>query len=267
MTEALQPPRHQLLRAVFWGTLILMPWMVLVALLLRFASVPREPGATQDRWLARTSGLALYGFGFGIALPFVLNDLTVFFYGGPLAVVTATLLVSAIRTYFRDCGKVRPFVGDALLCLLVSHLVMAVSVGIVLPGLIRSPMAANEASATSTLRTLQTAQLEYLDKYRSGFSQNLKQLGPPDSGPPTKERAGLVDGVMAGLGRGGPSTSFIKNGYAFSYQVGETGQSYTISARPTKYGKSGMRSFLTDQTGVIRATPENRPATAHDLPI
>jgi hypothetical protein len=34
-----------------------------------------------------------------------------------------------------------------------------------------------------------------------------------------------------------------------------------------EYGKTGSRSFFTDQTGVLRFTTENRPAHEKDEPL
>jgi hypothetical protein len=61
-----------------------------------------------------------------------------------------------------------------------------------------------------------------------------------------------------------------KSHYTFSYTPGPEDvngkiQSYTISARPSPecQGKR-MRSYFTDQSGVIRVTNEDRPATVND---
>ena len=57
-------------------------------------------------------------------------------------------------------------------------------------------------------------------------------------------------------------------GYYLIYQAGSPGSdgsihSFELLARPDYYG---YRNFYIDQTGVIRATSENRPATVHDPP-
>ncbi|MFY9529061.1 MAG: hypothetical protein WBC04_04030 [Candidatus Acidiferrales bacterium] len=41
-------------------------------------------------------------------------------------------------------------------------------------------------------------------------------------------------------------------------------KNYTLLARPGNYG---FRNFFSDESGVIRATHENRPATAQDPPV
>jgi hypothetical protein len=44
-------------------------------------------------------------------------------------------------------------------------------------------------------------------------------------------------------------------------------ETWTYTARPVAWGKTGYRSFFVDQTGVIRATSEDRAANANDTPI
>jgi hypothetical protein len=58
-------------------------------------------------------------------------------------------------------------------------------------------------------------------------------------------------------------------GYQLQYtpaQPGDDGRvhGYTLVARPSNYG---FRSFFSDETGIVRYTREDRPATAQDPPI
>lgn len=58
-------------------------------------------------------------------------------------------------------------------------------------------------------------------------------------------------------------------GYSLTYRPGAPGNdgnihTFVLLARPEYYG---YRNFYIDQTGVIRATRQNRPATSHDPPI
>jgi len=129
----------------------------------------------------------------------------------------------------------------------------------------------NEASATATLRTLNTAQITFASTYGKGFTDGLNRLGqPPGSRQPDENGADLVDPVLSGAAQGG-NLSFTKNGYRFTYTPGPGGfgfiATFTIVAEPLQYGVSGTRSFFTDQSAVIRATSENRQATASDSPI
>ena len=75
--------------------------------------------------------------------------------------------------------------------------------------------------------------------------------------------------MLSGWTAEGAERSFRKSGYIFQYVPGPADASgritsYTISARPVTYRKTGTRSFLLDETGKIRATPEHRAATARD---
>jgi len=139
--------------------------------------------------------------------------------------------------------------------------------------LARSRIAADEASATATLRTLNTSAITFASTYGRGFVDVLKRLGiPPQGQRPSPERADLVDPTLSADGptSTGPN-NFQKNGYTFTYTPGPGAfgaiTSYTITARPITYLRSGSRSFFTDQSAVMRGTGENRSATAFDAPI
>lgn len=128
-------------------------------------------------------------------------------------------------------------------------------------------IAGGEASAMATLRTLNTAQVYYLATYRSGFANTLAKLGPPAGGQPDANHVDFSYLRLYGVGPG--STSFVKAGYQFVYTPGAMDpqgrtRTYTMTARPIEYKQSGIRSFFTDQTGVIHATREDRAATARD---
>ncbi len=117
------------------------------------------------------------------------------------------------------------------------------------PNLMRSRMAANEASAVGSVRTLHTAAVSYFDTY-GHYPPSLKSFGPSPGGIANEDGAGLIDDTLA---RGGP-----KSGYLFTYQrtLAERGNGrggYTINADPLEPGKGGWRHFSTNQTGAILA--------------
>ena len=137
------------------------------------------------------------------------------------------------------------------------YLVMMVA-AIVIPNLLRSRVAANQASAVGSLRTLNTAALTYASTYDGGFAPSLATLGPsPANGTPDARAAGLIDGVLA---------SGQKSGYVFTYTAGEPDadgrvKTYAIHADPITPGTTGDNHYFTDQSGVIRQE-RNGPATA-----
>jgi type IV pilus assembly protein PilA len=124
-------------------------------------------------------------------------------------------------------------------------LVMAMAI----PNLLRSRMAANEASAVGSLRTLNTAAVTYYSSY-GHYPLLLENFGSSASGIASEDGAGLVDDILAKGGR--------KSGYLFKYRAisgfGTNNRGgYRISADPLEPGKNGQRRFSTNQTGTIFA--------------
>jgi hypothetical protein len=69
-----------------------------------------------------------------------------------------------------------------------------------------------------------------------------------------------------------PLNNYLKQqeGLSLWYQLAydrESPTGFHISARPTRYGVSGLRSYYADQTGSIHATPLDRAATSNDPQI
>src|SRR6202166_583467 len=67
--------------------------------------------------------------------------------------------------------------GFSLIELLIVVAIILIIAAIAIPNLIRSRMAANEASSVAVLRTLNTSAVVYSTTY-GGFSANLKNMGP-----------------------------------------------------------------------------------------
>ena len=137
--------------------------------------------------------------------------------------------------------------GFSLIELLVVVAIILIIAAIAIPNLLRAKMAANEASAVGSLRTINTSDVAYNITY-GGYSQTLLALGGPASGTATFTSAELIDAVLA---------SGTKSGYTFAYTTGATDANgnvlqYTITATPTSVGLTGQRRFFTDQSGVIR---------------
>jgi type IV pilus assembly protein PilA len=122
----------------------------------------------------------------------------------------------------------------------------------------------NEASAVGSLRTISTVEVTYASTHGKGFSATLAALGPPAKGVAASAAAAdLIDSVLA---------SGQKSGYILEYTAGAPESDgrilhYTVSARPATVGVTGVRSFFTDESGVIRSTSEDRAANAKDPPL
>jgi len=130
----------------------------------------------------------------------------------------------------------------------------------------------NEASAIHSLVTLNTAEITFAVTYNAGFVETLSRLGAPSPGSPDVNHAGLLHRALsASVATSTASNTFTKDGYVFTYAPGTEPfgriARYTVTARPVKHGKTGRRSFYTNETAVIRATSENRPAGRDDNPL
>src|SRR5438270_13929942 len=101
--------------------------------------------------------------------------------------------------------------GFSLIELLIVVAIILIIAAIAIPNLLRSKMAANEASAVASLRTINTSSVAYSTTY-GAYPTNLTNLGPA-SGAPSSTTADLVDSVLA---------SGTKSGYTITY-VGVAG--------------------------------------------
>src|SRR5208282_3552726 len=91
--------------------------------------------------------------------------------------------------------------GFSLIELLIVVAIILIIAAIAIPNLLRSRIAANQASAVGSLRTLNTAEVTYSTTYNTGYSATLGDLGPPaaSSPTPTASFAGLIDEVLSGI--------------------------------------------------------------------
>ena len=159
--------------------------------------------------------------------------------------------------------------GFSLIELLIVVAIILIIAAIAIPNLLRSRIAANEASCTASMRTINTSEVTYASTYNSGFTLTLNQLCAPAAGAqPDTTAADLVDPVLCGK-QGGGTVSFTKNGFVFTYAPSGafgTIATYSLNADPIARGSSGQRSFFTDQSNVIRANATTG-ATVADAPI
>ena len=127
---------------------------------------------------------------------------------------------------------------------------------IAIPNLLRSKMAANEASAVGSLRTVNTAQIVYATTYpKRGYAPNLATLGPDPRRPTgySPDHAGLIDESLANESCTAEAWC-TKSGFQFRVTTvckQHLCQEYVVVATPIGTN-TGTRSFCSTSDGVIR---------------
>ncbi len=127
---------------------------------------------------------------------------------------------------------------------------------IAIPNLLRSRMAANEASAVGSVRTVNTAQVTYAATYpKRGYAPNLVTLGPDPRGPNAQspDHAGFLDGTLANERCTGDAWC-TKSGFQFRVKAIcklQQCQEYVVIATPVS-DNTGARSFCATSDGVVR---------------
>ena len=147
--------------------------------------------------------------------------------------------------------------GFSLIELLIVVAIILIIAAIAIPNLLRARIASNEASATNSIRTINTAEFAYNAAYPdNGYAPTLANLGGAAPCSPSPAAACLLDNVLATavLGSNG------KSGYIFAATgvlpgPGGTLRSFVSGTSPINYNITGVRNFCSTEYGVIRFDP------------
>ena len=149
--------------------------------------------------------------------------------------------------------------GFSLIELLIVVAIILIIAAIAIPNLLRARIAANQASAVGSVRTITTAQVTYSSTWGQGYAAALSNLGGAAGCTPSATTACLIDPILTGG---------TKSGYTM-LTVGATGagtaaspnQTFETTANPVN-SSTGTTSYCSDQSGVIRYSTTAIASTA-----
>jgi len=146
--------------------------------------------------------------------------------------------------------------GFSLIELLIVVAIILIIAAIAIPNLLRSRIAANEASAVGSLRTINTAQVTYASTYPAqGFATSLLILGGTGTSS-SSSSALLLDNVLGSATNGGTAVGSANTKSGYNFWVTATGSqpvpTYSSNANPVTVDQTGKRYFFSDASGVIR---------------
>ena len=147
--------------------------------------------------------------------------------------------------------------GFSLIELLIVVAIILIIAAIAIPNLLRARIAANESSAASGIRTINTAEVSFNSSFPlTGYSTTLAVLGDPGStcasAAPTATNACLIDNSVATNGAGAG-----KSGYNYTYTAGAAAAggaipSYQAFTNPIKFNSTGVKAFCSFEDAVVR---------------
>ena len=146
--------------------------------------------------------------------------------------------------------------GFTLMELLIVIAIILILMLMAIPTIGTMTIRGNETSAINSVQMILKAELQYSSTYpANGYACSLATLGgDPNAGLPTPTSAQLIQADLA---------SGYKSGYLFTVTctdkvtINGTDRSngYKVTAVPQTVGKSGVRTFCSDQYGSIKYDP------------
>ena len=235
-----------------WLVALIMVTPVLISYLKVLLKLRETPQKRSDVVLGLTWGWIMFGFSALIVMPLMMElQFGVWVVAFSLMAAMQFALAFGATAVYRQLPREQGDRGILIRSVLEScvYLGIFLFLAITTPSLITSGTAINEASAISSIRKIVNSQITHSENSGNGnYSSDLAVLLEHD----------LIDSVLV---------SGTKDGYTFTTAAVNDGTAFTANATPLRHSETGNRSFFADETGYIRYTAEDRPATAEDPPL
>jgi type IV pilus assembly protein PilA len=138
--------------------------------------------------------------------------------------------------------------GFSLIELLIVVAIILIIAAIAIPNLLRARIAANEASASASVRQLATAEIAYNSAYPANGYSTLAALGGAPPCTPNALTACFIDSMLS---------TGLKSGYQFAATGlgGVPKTAFVVGGTPQTYNVTGVRDFCIVTDGVLRINP------------
>jgi prepilin-type N-terminal cleavage/methylation domain-containing protein len=138
--------------------------------------------------------------------------------------------------------------GFSLIELLIVVAIILIIAAIAIPSLLKSRIAANEASAVGSVRSINTSQVTYSNACQQ-YAATLLAL---NTGGGCPAGANTIDAVLAAGVKSGYNITSISPG---TTAAGTQTTTFDVNADPITQNVSGIRHFFSNESLVIRVNP------------
>jgi type IV pilus assembly protein PilA len=142
--------------------------------------------------------------------------------------------------------------GFSIIELLIVIAIILIVAAISIPNLLQARIAANQASAASSLRAITSAEATYFDAYPAiGYAPSLAALGGAAPCTPSPASACVLDSVLSAAIPG----SAGKSGYQFlvtGIPSGGLNSNYVAAASPLVLGITGHANLCSTSEQILR---------------
>jgi prepilin-type N-terminal cleavage/methylation domain-containing protein len=146
--------------------------------------------------------------------------------------------------------------GFSLIELLIVVAIILIIAAIAIPNLLQAKIAANEASAAGSIRTIKSAEFAYISAYPAvGYAAAIADLGGASPCTPSAVTGCLLDNALAQAIPGSAGKSgyvFLATGVAVG---GPLNSAFVAAGAPIAPKSSGNRDYCSTDDGVLRAQP------------